>query len=165
MNGFGLDVAGSLLLAFWLGYGWAPFTCYYLIEMQNTIILLQSSITVPSKTYMFFILKIFNNKINIFIFLINIFLSFQIFWCANIKNIFFKIKKNIILMYFQVKNTLKRNCNHTLKHTLNLQWKHRGRHPFLLFYFVILTPTQHGFKTRSDPASRLKAGTRPDLKK
>jgi len=28
----------------WLGYGWVPFPCYYLIEMQNTIILLQSQI-------------------------------------------------------------------------------------------------------------------------
>ena len=28
---------------FWLGCGWVPFPRYYLIEMQNTIILLQST--------------------------------------------------------------------------------------------------------------------------
>ncbi|KAH8484261.1 hypothetical protein H0E87_028634 [Populus deltoides] len=47
----GLDVAGSLLLAFWLGYGWAPFTCYYLIEMQNTIISLQSTMPLETHSY------------------------------------------------------------------------------------------------------------------
>jgi hypothetical protein len=35
------------------------------------------------------------------------------------KIIFFK-KKNIILMHFHAKNTLKRNCYHTLKHPLLL---------------------------------------------
>ena len=66
-----------------------------------------------------------------------------------------------------MKNTLKRNCNNIFKHILNLQlqWKHHRHHPFLLVYFVILTPKQHRFKTRSGPAGRLKAGTRPDFKK
>jgi hypothetical protein len=34
---------------------------------------------------------------------INIFLCFQIIWYADIKNNFLRIKKNIILMYFQAK--------------------------------------------------------------
>jgi hypothetical protein len=35
----------------------------------------------------------------------------------QILKIIFKNKKNIILIYFQVKNTLKNNDNHTSKHT------------------------------------------------
>jgi uncharacterized membrane protein len=38
---------------------------------------------------------------------------FKLFWCADIKNNFFK--KYIILMYFQIKNTLKNNYYYTLK--------------------------------------------------
>jgi len=33
---------------------------------------------------------------------------------------FLKNKKNIILMHFRIKNTLKNNRNHTLKHAFNL---------------------------------------------
>jgi len=43
------------------------------------------------------------------------FYIFKLFWYADVKNIFLKIKKNIILMHFQLKN----NYNHTIKHTLN----------------------------------------------
>jgi len=137
MNGFGLDVAGFLFLAFWLGYGWVPFPCYFLIEMQNTIILLQSSITVPSKTYMFFIWKIFNNKINIFIFLINIFLSFQIFWCANIKNNFFKIKNYYFDVFPSEKHFKKKLQPHFqihFKSTMKTPWT--SPFPFILFCYI-----------------------------
>jgi hypothetical protein len=49
-----------------------------------------------------------------------IFCVFLSFWCVDIKNNFF-LKKNIILMHFQVKNTLKYNPYHTLKQTLKHQ--------------------------------------------
>jgi hypothetical protein len=40
-----------------------------------------------------------------------------LFLCADVKNKFKKIKnKNIILMYFQEKNTLKNNIYHILRH-------------------------------------------------
>jgi hypothetical protein len=45
---------------------------------------------------------------------------FWSFWYAEINNNFLKIKKYIILMYFSVKNTLKNNYNHTLKHALSI---------------------------------------------
>jgi hypothetical protein len=48
-------------------------------------------------------------KINIFGLKINNFLYFELFWCGDFK----KIKKNIILIYFSMKNTLKNN--HTSK--------------------------------------------------
>jgi hypothetical protein len=43
-------------------------------------------------------------------------LYFRSFWCVNLKNNFKKIKKNIILMYFNIKNILKNNRNQTSKH-------------------------------------------------
>jgi hypothetical protein len=42
---------------------------------------------------------------------------FRSFWCVDVKNNFFK--KNITLIYFRVKNTLKSNHNHTFKHALH----------------------------------------------
>jgi len=48
---------------------------------------------------------------------INFFNVFGSLWCADVKN---KFQKNIILMHFQAKSTLKRNCYHTLKHPLLL---------------------------------------------
>jgi len=45
---------------------------------------------------------------------------FLSFWCADLKNNFFKKLKNIILMHCNTKNTLKNNRNHTLKHVLSL---------------------------------------------
>jgi hypothetical protein len=50
---------------------------------------------------------------------INFFNVFGSLWCADVKNNFF-LKKNIILMHFHAKSTLKRNCYHTLKHPLLL---------------------------------------------
>jgi hypothetical protein len=44
---------------------------------------------------------------------------FRSFWCVNIKNNFFKIKKYIILIYFKQKNILKNNCYHISKQSLN----------------------------------------------
>jgi hypothetical protein len=49
---------------------------------------------------------------------------------ADVKNNFKKIKKNIILMCFGMKNTLKSNGYHTLKHPRNL-----GQQTTLLLYF------------------------------
>jgi hypothetical protein len=40
-------------------------------------------------------------------------------WYSNVKNNFLKNKKNIILIYFQVKNTLKNNHYHTKKYYFN----------------------------------------------
>jgi hypothetical protein len=40
-------------------------------------------------------------------------MCFESFWCVDLKNDFWK--KNIILMYFGMKNTLKKNHNHTSK--------------------------------------------------
>jgi hypothetical protein len=37
--------------------------------------------------------------------------------------IFKKLKKNIILMYFDTKNILKSNCNYTHQQTLNAKWQ------------------------------------------
>jgi len=47
---------------------------------------------------------------------INVFGVSDHFDALILKIIFKKIKKNIILMHFQVKNTLKSNDNHTYKH-------------------------------------------------
>jgi hypothetical protein len=44
------------------------------------------------------------------------FYVFRSIWYVDIKNNFKKNKKKIILMHFQVKNTLKSNRNHTSKH-------------------------------------------------
>jgi hypothetical protein len=45
---------------------------------------------------------------------------FESFWCVDIKNKIFKNKKNyIILIYFQVKNTLKINIYYASKYSLN----------------------------------------------
>jgi hypothetical protein len=42
------------------------------------------------------------------------------FWkCIDFKNNFYKNKKNIILIYFSMKNILKSHRNHTLKYWLN----------------------------------------------
>ena len=43
---------------------------------------------------------------------------FRLFWYADIKNDFYKIK-NIIWMHFWTKNIFKNNLNHTPKQTLN----------------------------------------------
>ena len=51
-------------------------------------------------------------------FCLNFFFVFRSFWCANVKKIFFKIKKNIILMHFRMKKHLKNNHYHTHKHPL-----------------------------------------------
>jgi hypothetical protein len=70
----------------------------------------------------FCILKAFLKNLNFFYFFlqINIFFSvFRLFWCVDVENNFLKIK-NIILIYFRVKNTLKNNRNHTLREALNL---------------------------------------------
>jgi hypothetical protein len=56
-------------------------------------------------------------KIYFFLFKINLFYIFKLFWYADIKNNFLKIKKYIILMYLQVKNTLKNNYYYTFKHS------------------------------------------------
>jgi hypothetical protein len=59
----------------------------------------------------------FLKKFNFFLLQINIFLVFSDYFDVLMsKIIFFKIKKNIILMDFRVKSTLKNNHNHTLKH-------------------------------------------------
>jgi hypothetical protein len=42
---------------------------------------------------------------------------------ALISKIIFKNKKNIILMHFDIKNTLKNNCNHTPKHACLSSWR------------------------------------------
>jgi hypothetical protein len=61
----------------------------------------------------------FKKKLNfLFLFKINIFLCFQIFLYTNIKNNFF-LNKNIILIYFQAKNTLNNNHHPTLKYFLH----------------------------------------------
>ena len=43
---------------------------------------------------------------------------FEFFWCDNVKNSFFLFKKNIILIHFQAKNTLKNNLYYISKQTL-----------------------------------------------
>jgi len=61
--------------------------------------------------------KIFFKTIECFLFLfyfiLKLFNIFRLFWFIDIKTNFLKIK-NIILIYFQVKNTLKNNRYHTL---------------------------------------------------
>jgi hypothetical protein len=59
---------------------------------------------------------LFKKFLKILLLQINSFSVFGSFWCTSIKNKFLKIK-NIILMYFRVKNTLKKNfwkCNSPL---------------------------------------------------
>jgi len=57
------------------------------------------------------------NFILFFLLQINIFFIFSDYFDVLIsKIIFFKIKKNIVLIHFQVKITLKSNRNHTSKH-------------------------------------------------
>jgi hypothetical protein len=51
--------------------------------------------------------------------LIFFFCVFGSFWWTDIKIIFLK-NKNIILVHFRAKNSLKRNCYHTSKHPLSL---------------------------------------------
>ena len=48
------------------------------------------------------------------------FVCFELFLCVNFKNNFLKIKKNIILIYFNIKNILKNKSNHISKQTGNL---------------------------------------------
>jgi len=47
---------------------------------------------------------------------------FLLFWCADIKNNLKKLKI-IILMYFQIKNTLKNNYYHILDHWVKASYK------------------------------------------
>ena len=63
---------------------------------------------IPNRVPEFFFLQ----KNNLFLYV------FDRFNTLILKNNFLKIK-NIILMYFSTKNTLKNNCNHTPKQTLN----------------------------------------------
>jgi hypothetical protein len=55
-----------------------------------------------------------------FIYFKLIFFVFLDYFYALISKIIFKNKKNIILIYFWVKNILKNNRNHTLKHVLRI---------------------------------------------
>jgi len=48
------------------------------------------------------------------------------------------LKKNIILMHFQIKNTLKHNIYHTPKHTLN-------KNIFILNQTIIFNHNDMGF--------------------
>ena len=67
----------------------------------------------------------------------NSFYIFESFWCANLKNNFLKIK-NIILIHFDPKNTLKSNRNHTSKHTIKFpQIKSLFSGIFKLFIYII----------------------------
>jgi hypothetical protein len=62
----------------------------------------------------FYVSKTLLKKLKFFFlcFKLIFFSVFKSFWCANIKN---NLKKNSILMHFQVKSTLKCNRNHTPK--------------------------------------------------
>jgi hypothetical protein len=77
---------------------------------------------VSFRDYLFYVLKVLLKKFGIFILIfsllqINIFYVFRSFWCTDVKNIFLKMKKNIILIHFWVKNILKSNRNHIFNHT------------------------------------------------
>jgi hypothetical protein len=65
-------------------------------------------------------LKVFEKtKLFLFIFIFKlIFLMFLDYFDVLISKIIFKNKKNIILIHFRVKSTLKSNCNHISKHAL-----------------------------------------------
>lgn len=64
---------------------------------------------------------VFKNNLIFFYFWLKIiiFICFKSFWCADFKNDFF-IKKNIIFLYFDMKNFLKNIRNHTPKNTIYL---------------------------------------------
>ena len=91
------------------GYGDATYYLSYEPSWNNLIY----------KPVCFCVSKVLLKKIEFFFYFLIcfklIFGIFRSFWCADIKNIFF-FKKNIIMMHFRAKNTLKRNCYHTLKH-------------------------------------------------
>jgi len=70
--------------------------------------------------------SIFLKKIKVFL-KINIFVVNILFWCADVKNIFLKIKINIILIFFQKKYFNKRY--YTFKNPQNLysmEWVYTG---------------------------------------
>jgi len=72
--------------------------------------------------FVFAFQKRFWKNLNLFYFFllqINIFLVFSDYFDLLMLKIIFKNKKNIILIYFWVKNTLKNNHNYTFKYTLN----------------------------------------------
>jgi len=70
---------------------------------------------IASKCVLHCVLKVFFKKL--FLFYILFYFKLIFFLCADIKNNFKKIKKNIILMCFEMKNTLKNNHYHIPKHT------------------------------------------------
>jgi hypothetical protein len=67
------------------------------------------------------LLKKFENFLFFSLLQINIFLVFSDYFDALISKIILKNNNNIIiLMHFQVKNTMKSNRNHVLKHKPNI---------------------------------------------
>jgi len=78
----------------------------------------------------------FFKKLNFILLKIIFFYVFRLFWCAHVKNNFFKIKNIYILIYFQVKNTLNRNYYHTLIHFLRWAWSRARPKPTWLIQYM-----------------------------